>query len=190
MRCRPYLHRAVLLALLSTTIALTLQSAPLIFSGTVAGTAGEDFSGRCAPLITVNAAGSGSSNLLGAFVDTQSHCDSSFTTFNNGLFTLTSQTSPTESLSGTYSGSALIGAGGALNFSAVLAVTGGSGQFTGASGTLISTGSLNPSGGFQASFSGQVETVPEPSTLLLLPLGSAAIWFVRCKRRRTVPSDR
>lgn len=153
-------------AALLVSSGLSIQASTLAFSGTVNGTAVENPQGSCAPFITVNATGSGSSNLLGSFTDVQSHCTTSLTTFDNGVFTLTSQSTPGDSLFGIYAGTASVGSGGVLDFSALLSVNGGSGSFAGASGTLNSSGTLAATGAFTASFSGSVNPTPEPATFL------------------------
>lgn len=172
-------------AILVCSCCLSLEATTLLFSGSVAGTASEDLQGRCAPLITVNAGGSGSSNLLGNFVDVQSHCTTGPSSFGTGLFTLTSQSAASDSLFGTYSGTAALGSGGVLNFSALLTVSGGSGTFAGASGTLNSTGTLDRSGGFAATFAGSVTTAPEPGTTSAALAGLALCAFLRCRTHLT-----
>ncbi len=161
------------------------HAGPLSISGKLTGTASESLTGRCAPAITVSANASGTATVLGAFSDTQSHCDMSFTTFGDGLLALTSLTSPMTSLSGTYSGDATPGSGGVLDFSANLQVTHGSGIFAGFTGDLLTNGTLNAAGIYRASFSGTLTQTPEPGSLWLIVVVSLALLFARKLRRYT-----
>jgi hypothetical protein len=150
-------------------------------SGSVIGTASVDFAGRCAPLPTVNATGNGVASGLGNFFDTQSHCTTGPLSFDQGIFDLTSTDIPENSLLGTYFGMAS-SQDGLLEFTSTLLVTGGTGIFDNASGTLLSSGSLNENtGAFQASFSGSAGAVPEPSSISLIGLGITAFWLIRRK---------
>ncbi len=163
--------------------ANTVHAESVSFSGSLTGFASEDAAGRCSPFITVNAFGAGSSNLLGSFQDIQSHCTTSLTTFDNGVFTLTSVTNAGNSLFGSYSGTASV-QGATLAFSANLSIGGGTGQFAAASGTLASQGILDQAGNYTASFAGVVETAPEPASISFGAFGLLMIAAV--KRRRTI----
>lgn len=164
--------------------AIATRASTLTFSGTIGGTATEDTSGRCAPFVTVNATGSGTSDLLGNFTDVQGHCTTGPTTFNAGLFTLTSQSAPNDSFFGSYSGTASFVSGGVLSVSAALNVLGGTGSFAGATGALTSTGTLQPSGAFAANFNGSLTTAPEPAILLPVGLATMAALLVRTRKRQ------
>jgi len=183
---------AVLFLWFLTSASGVLRAAPLLFSGSLSGFATESATGRCAPLITVNAVGSGTSNLLGNFFDTQSNCTTSLTSFGDGLFILTSIEQPANSIQGTYSGTVVVEPSQTLEITATLDVTGGSGQFAGATGTLESIGSLFPTGAYTATFSGTVNAAPEPSALLLLACGlvlcALAGGFLDTLRKHTVIS--
>ncbi len=173
---------SIMLAVSLLSLSGGRNAASLSFSGSLTGTAAENPAGRCAPFITVNAAGTGSSNVLGAFSDTQSHCTTSFTTFSGGLFTLSLLLQPADSLSGIYSGTASLGPGNILDFLSILTINTGTGRFAGASGSLDSNGTLDQRGIFNASFNGLITTAPEPGTfqsfVLVLTLSSCA-YFLR-----------
>lgn len=173
MRIRSF-FTVLVSAVLMLSVNSATKAASLSFSGNLTGTAFENPAGRCSPFITVNAFGAGTSNLLGSYQDVQSHCTTSLTTFNNGLFTLTSVTSPGNSIFGTYSGTASV-QGAILAFSANLLIQGGSGQFAAASGSLNSQGTLDQAGNYTASFTGVVETAPEPASLPFGALGLLVI---------------
>lgn len=170
--------RSLFTVLASTVLMLSLNSAieaaSISFSGNLTGSAFEDTAGRCSPFITVNAFGAGNSNLLGLYQDVQSHCTKSLTTFNNGVFTLTSITNPVNSIFGAYSGTASV-QGAVLAFSANLLIQGGTGQFAAASGSLNSQGTLDQAGNYTASFTGVVETAPEPASLFFGAFGLLVI---------------
>jgi hypothetical protein len=150
-----------------------LHAATIEISGSLTGRA-EIVAGRCAPLATVEAQAAGSATGLGSFVDVQSHCTASASSFDSGIFDLASSTSDS-SLFGTYEGNTSF-SNGKLDFGSLLVVTGGTGSFSSAAGTIPSTGTLDLNTGvYEASFSGLVSTVPEPSTNILYGLSMIAI---------------
>lgn len=169
-------------ALLSLSVSLKATSSN--FSGSLTGRAFENPAGRCAPFITVDATGTGSSNVLGSFSDIQSHCTTSLSTFGNGLFTLSSLSQPADSLSGIYSGTASVGPGSVLDFSSILTIENGTGRFAGASGSLDSSGTLDQTGIFKASFNGLVAPAPEPATFCLFVFVLTLTGCVYFLRRR------
>jgi len=155
------------------------RAATINLFGAVSGTAAVDLAGRCASFPTVNATGTGFLSGLGNFVDTQSHCTNASLSFNQGVFNLTSTDTPGDSLFGTYGGTATL-KGGLLGFTATLVVSGGTGAFTGDSGTLLSSGTLDETtGAFNAQFTGSVNTAPEPSVIFLVCTGIAAVGLIR-----------
>ena len=159
-----------------------LHASPIMIAGSVTGAASVDLTGRCAPLPTVSAAGSGSATGLGNFTDTQSHCTNANFSFSRGTFDLVSTDSPQNSLFGTYDGTASL-QNGLLEFNAALLVTGGTGLFADDSGTLLSVGTLNEiTGAFSASFSGSVAPAPEPSSFCLIALGIATFLILQLHR--------
>ena len=174
----------VVLAVAAIFGGANLPAASLNFSGSLTGTAIEDPAGRCAPFITVDAGGTGSSNVLGAFSDQQSHCTTGLSTFSSGIFTLSSLSQPADSLRGVYSGTASVAPGNILDFSAVLTVQNGSGRFAGASGSLDSSGTLDSTGVFKASFDGLITPVPEPGGFPLPVLGLSFLCGGYLLRRR------
>src|SRR5215471_12152410 len=137
------------------------HAATINVSGTIMGTATVDLAGRCSPFPTVSATGTGFASGLGNVVDSQSHCTNGNFSFDQGVFNLSSTDAPANSLFGTYAGISSL-QGGLLEFTATLLVSGGTGVFASASGTLQSSGSLNENtGAFNAQVSGSVSTVPE-----------------------------
>ncbi len=164
------------------------SAGPLVLSGTLTGSASESLTGRCAPFITVTAVATGTATVLGSFADTQSHCTTSLTSFGDGLFKLTSAGTPLNTIFGTYSGTAAVGSGGVLDFSADLRVNAGSGLFDNMTGDLLTTGTLDSAGAYKASFSGTLNATPEPGTfaLALWSLGLCALLLLpRLERPKT-----
>jgi len=149
--------------------------------------------GRCAPtwLATVTIVPGASiptstgSSTLGTFQSTQSHCivTQPPTPFVEGLFSYAFASG--DLLLGTYSGAAgPTGVPDTFSWSTTLIVTGGTGLFAGATGTLSETGTFvrkaNPAGpGFVQDYSGRVSgllglpAVPEPATWAMLIAGFA-----------------
>lgn len=184
------LQTGMLLAVSLLFLTSSLQATSLNFSGNLTGTAIENPAGRCAPFITVDATGTGSSTVLGSFNDIQSHCTTSLSTFGNGLFTLASLSQPTDSLFGIYSGTASVGPGGVLDFSSILTINHGTGRFAGASGSLDSSGTLDGAGIFKASFNGLITPAPEPATFYLFGFGLTLTAYAYFLRRRSPSSSK
>ncbi len=124
--------------------------------------------GRCVPqffntvLIAPGATSSTGTSNLGPFTSTQSHCVNSAppTPLSDGRFTYTFRAGDT--ITGTYSGAATNSATpGVFNATENLVITGGTGRFTGASGTISSTGQLRigpgPSGLFSGTLTGAID---------------------------------
>jgi hypothetical protein len=165
------------LAVLGVHSGTLIHAATIDFSGSIVGTASIALSGRCAPFPTVNAGGTGVASGLGNFVDLQSHCTTSGSSFDQGTFELISVAHPEDSLFGTYSGTASVQEG-LLNFRSQLLVAGGTGVFADASGTVSSSRALNENtGAFSASLSGSVTTAPEPAAIWLVSIGIPASWL-------------
>jgi len=153
---------------------------------------------RCGSMTTGNirndppiATSSGLSN-FGAFTPTLSHCiqlplsSSAPTPFTLGEFLFAFASGDT--LIGTYSGSVTAVGPGMFSIFQTHLVTGGTGLFTGATGSFDSSGSLSFLTGrpvVAQNFSGflNLTAVPEPSTWLTMLLGFAAVGGVTRSRR-------
>lgn len=195
---------------LALTAALAASTAPagavtIAFSGTRANInpISPPGSGRCAPTYfnTVSIApgsisSTGTSN-LGSFASTQSHCivTAPPTTVVDGLFTYDFGNGDT--FFGTYTGNvSLSGTPGTFDTVENLILTGGTGRFAGATGTVTSGGQLyfaaNPTGapGVAGFFTGQVTGtldipgVPEPITWATMVTGFGLAGAALRRRRR------
>lgn len=119
--------------------------------------------GRCVPpyFNTVNiapgAVSSTGTSSIGTFESTQSHCITSPppTDVVDGEFTYTFRAG--DSITGTYSGNVVAGSNpGQFIGTENLVITGGTGRFVGAAGTILETGDLGFANGF-ATFAGTVD---------------------------------
>ncbi|MDQ3753943.1 MAG: PEP-CTERM sorting domain-containing protein [Acidobacteriota bacterium] len=135
----------------------------------------------------------GTSN-FGNFTSIQSHCITPPVPapFDNGLFTWTFASGDT--LTGTYFG-ALTASGtpGVFNDTENYTITGGTGLFAGATGNILGIGTVTFSPNSfplsNVSLNGTVTTVPEPTTMILLGTGLAAMVAKVRKRRKTHGDD-
>ena len=197
---------SVVAALLSSS---AVNAGTVILTGTRANvnTINPPGTGRCAPLNTVNIApgalsSTGTSN-LGAFASTQSHCIAGPPNPNNpvrqttdGEFTYNFVQG--DSFFGTYSGTATF-ANGAVTGLENLVVTGGTGRFLNATGTVLSMGNLSfgmVNGARVGIFNGTIEgvlnapAIPEPSTWSMLILGFGTVGGVMRRRSATAKASR
>lgn len=129
--------------------------------------------------------GTGNSN-FGLFNSTESHCVNVATGgIFNGQFTFDFDNGNT--FFGTYVGTLQlpVPAPPGENRAIVLTytITGGTGVFAGASGTLLGVGALTFSATGPSSHI-EINTIPEPATFLLLATGFAWAGGVVCKRRK------
>ena len=80
-----------------------------------------------------------------------------------------------------------------MHVSAIFSITGGTGLFAGATGSLLANGQVTfLPGGFTNStlnFTGTITTVPEPATLVLLGTGLAGVATKVRKRRKANDSE-
>jgi len=73
-------------------------------------------------------------------------------------------------------------------FEKIFTVTGGTGLFEGATGAFTLTGTANfINSSSQGTFTGTINTIPEPATMLLLGTGLAGFWAAVRKRRKSAP---
>ncbi len=169
----------------------------LDFSGTRSNiTPGATPGGRCGPgVLTISFsptsfAASGTSN-LGNFAYTASHCIASAPPgpYSNGLF---SWDFGDGVLNGSYTG-LITGSGtpGLFNLTESISFNGGTGRFAGATGSASAVGTLlfgqfngGPASYGEASFSGTLTLIPEPSTALLMSVGGLALAAIAWRRGR------
>jgi hypothetical protein len=204
---RSILHVGLLTALLPLIAPGPARAVTVVFTGTRdnVNVLNPPGTGRCAPLNTVEIgpgrlSSSGTSN-FGGFVSTQSHCipgaPSAATPVQpvtSGIFSYLFDAGDT--LFGTYAGQAIFDAG-VITGAEDLTVTGGTGRFAEATGTILSRGRLsfapNPSGqGVVGVFSGTVNgtlnlanPLPEPATWAMMIAGFGLIGS-RLRARRMV----
>jgi hypothetical protein len=151
--------------------------------------------GRCGSgppvVLTSPHLGTGNSN-LGSFSSTESHCVNAVTgNVSNGEFTF--DFGGGNAFFATYVGT-IAGAPlpppppGVVAVSFTYTLTGGTGIFAGATGSLIGNGTLTftPSGTTSLiNITGTINTVPEPATVVLLATGLAGVSAAVRKRRKS-----
>ena len=137
-------HLLKQLTIAAFTVACTAiaHADTIDFSASITGTVSLDPAGRCAPVPTINSAGTGAATLLGDFVDVQSDCMTSPFTFDQGLFAFTSLLIPENSLFGTYFAVAAP-QDDLLALTSILVVTGGTGAFANEFGAIFGLETLD-----------------------------------------------
>ncbi len=201
MRIPKIIFASLAVALLCIGSATVAHADVITFTGSrnyTGGQTGVPNPVRCGPAdpnyLVTDPTDMGTSN-LGSFTSTQSRCVNT-TTGNifNGLFTFTFASGDT--LTGTYFG-ALTGAFNPNAFSVLTdtenyTVTGGTGLFAGATGNILGIGTLTFTPGIfplsAVNLNGTITTTPEPTTMVLLGTGLAAI-AAKVRRRRKAPCD-
>ncbi|MBA4163557.1 MAG: hypothetical protein C0510_02830 [Erythrobacter sp.] len=163
MRIRYIAATAIMLALASNAAPSFAQTVDFDGTRENVNPLSPPGTGRCAPpyFNTVNIApgavsSTGTSN-IGTFESTQSHCITSPppTDVVDGEFTYTFRAG--DSITGTYSGNVAAGSTpGQFIGTENLVITGGTGRFVGAVGTILETGDLGFANGF-ATFAGTVD---------------------------------
>ena len=141
-------------------------------------------------LVTPNT-GTGTSN-LGAFTTQERFCVNPLTMMvSSGDFRFDFANGST--LLGTIGGSVQPTVNGIQPVSFIFNVTGGSGLFAGATGSLMANGQVMflPGGlsNSTVNFTGTITTVPEPTTMLLLATGLAGVATKVRKRRKADKSE-
>jgi PEP-CTERM motif len=187
----------LLIALPGGSLATTARAATITFTGTIDGinvppaAAAPDIA-RCGTVppnlllsFPVNA---GASN-LGSFSQTGSHCiDVTTGDLFNGVSTFTFGGG--DSFFATYMGTIVLPVTAAGSPSTLFfTLTGGTGSYTGATGSITSASTvfLNPdnSTNFHTNFSGSINTTPEPTTMSLLGIGGMGVAISVLKRRKS-----
>jgi hypothetical protein len=195
------LHLTLLLAGMGLSATNAAHAATVVFSGSQSNTNAPGVPGGACPNFTVSIANvapffsTGNSN-LGAFSTTQSHCldsgpplapGSAPVPYYNGLFTYLFADGDT--LFGDYSGTlANSGSPGIVSNSQLFDITGGTGEFAGASGSFTGSGVISFAAGrppiSNISFSGSFDApgVPEPAAWGLMLIGFASVGTVLRRR--------
>lgn len=174
------LKQLTIAALLHVACGALAHAATIDFSASITGTSFLDLVGRCGAVPTVNITGTGAATLLGDFVDVQSHCLTSESSLDDGIFEFTSVSNPEDSLFGTYFAVAS-SQDGTLDFTSILLATGGTGVFADSFGAIFGLGTLDQgTAAFSETLSGQLEaTTPEPETRGLIGIVLGALWILR-----------
>jgi len=193
MRLPNIVFGAMAVALLCIGSATVARADTITFVGsrdTVDGPPAAPDIGRCGapapPNLLVILSGTGISN-LGSFTAADSHCVNAATgNVFDGQFAWNFGGGNT--FFGTFLGTlAPTATPDVLAFTETFTLTGGTGIFAGASGSLLGTGTVTFNAGGPDShtdFRGTVTTVPEPAPIVLLSMGLTGVYGAARRRRK------
>jgi len=149
------------------------------FEGSFTASVSIDLAGRCAPFPAFNATGGGAARLLGDFINVQSDCRTSDSSFDEGVFEFRSVGDPEDSLFGTYF-TVAAPQGGILELTSILLVNGGTGRLENTFGAIFGFGTLDEeSSTINELLSGTLETTaaPEPGMTALIAAAFGVLWL-------------
>jgi hypothetical protein len=167
------------ICLLAVAGGVAAKGATIDFEGSFLAPVSIDGAGRCAPVPTFNAMGAGVGTLLGDFINTQSDCNTSESSFDDGVFEFRSVAAPQDSLFGTYF-TVAAQQDGFLELTSILLVNGGTGRLENTFGALFGFGTLDQESLIiNESLSGTLETAeaPEPGMTALVAAAFGLLWL-------------
>jgi hypothetical protein len=167
------------ICVLAVAGGVAAHGATVDFEGSFSAPVSVDLAGRCGLFPTFNATGTGLAALLGDFINVQSDCRTSDSSFDDGVFEFRSTAAPQDSLFGTYF-TVAAPQDGILELTSILLVNGGTGGLENTFGALFGFGILDEEGSTMSeSLSGTLEIaeVPEPGTTALIAAALGVLWL-------------